>query len=395
MNRKWFLLLFFVGMVFIGGEVYAQELIDAVESIERQRDRVVLQSMAVSEALTRITGTAIYPVFGLAFLGAWDHINGIDVWYATPFLYVPLMGMMLIEFLKNTFGLAFGPLKKGADLALQLLDLINANLGLFMSVGIAMNTFQKPVDEGASALLNIVLPTAYAALTTHDSVAVGGLLLMAVSGILGAIIYFVIWVTMQSFALLILLSPFNALDSILRSVQLSAVTLMGVAFLVFPPLAVCIACSYIFIALYLFRFCWSHLLFSTKVVYAYLFARGTGTVDLERGIPCFSGQGIQGCYPRTSGRLIRKGEKCMFVVPVLVGPDKEYVLNTELVSVHEGIIFGTLVMNRTEDDVVLLMLTPHMNGHEEVLAKELGCPIIPFAFTNGIRNGIRHFKAQF
>ena len=394
MSIRWMLLLCCIAMLFFCGELYAQELVDVVKSIELRSNQTVLRSMAVSEAITRITGTAIYPVFGLAFLGAWDHMNGVEVWYATPFLYGPLIAIMVIDFLKNTLGLAFGPLKKIVDIAVQFLDFINANLGLLMSVGIAMDTLQHPVEEGASALLNIVFPAAQAASTLSGSLTMGSVILMIVAGVLGAVIYFVIWVTMQSFALLILLSPFNILDSILRSIQLCAVTVMGLSFLLFPPLAVCIACAYIFVALYLFRFCWSHLVFSTKVIYFYLFARGSGTVDLEQGISCFSGEGVQGCYPRTSGRLIRRGGQLLFSTPGLMGVGKEYPLDRSLICIHEGIFFATLITKDEHRDIVLLMLTPKMNGQEDALAKEMGCAAVPFTLMNGFRSGFRYLRAQ-
>ena len=185
------------------------------------------------------------------------------------------------------------------------------------------------------------------------------------------------------------------LDSILRLIQLFAVTVMGVAFLIFPPLAVFIACVYIFIAVYLFRFCWSHLVFSTKILFDYLFARGQGKVDLEQGIPCFSGHGLQGCYPRTSGRLVRRGAQFLFVANSMIGAGTEYEIDTASLSVHEGAIFGTIVLEAEDDDVILVMLTPQMNGQEEKLALEIGCTTVPFAFTNGIRNGFRHIRAQF
>jgi len=170
---------------------------------------------------------------------------------------------------------------------------------------------------------------------------------------------------------------------------------MGVAFLIFPPLAVLIACMYILVAMYLFRFCWSHLVFSTNILFDYLFVRGKGVVDLEQGIPCFSGQGIQRCYPRTGGRLIRRGEKFLFVVHSILGATKEYEVDTTSLFVHEGVIFGSLVVHTQDEEEILLMLTPKMNGHEDNLAKELGASVVPFAFTNGIRNGFRYLKAQF
>ena len=79
----------------------------------------------------------------------------------------------------------------------------------------------------------------------------------------------------------------------------------------------------------------------------------------------------------------------------IIGDDKEYEVETTSLSIHEGIIFGTLVVQMQDRETILLMFTPQMNGHEEKLAKEIGAMVVPFAFTNGIRNGFRYLKAQF
>ena len=73
----------------MGSDVFAQnssvpELTKTVHDIEQQSAVTIEQSMALSETLTRITGTAIYPVFGLAFLGLYDDINHILTWYTPP-----------------------------------------------------------------------------------------------------------------------------------------------------------------------------------------------------------------------------------------------------------------------------------------------------------------------
>ena len=79
----------------------------------------------------------------------------------------------------------------------------------------------------------------------------------------------------------------------------------------------------------------------------------------------------------------------------MIGTGAEYEIDTASLSVHEGAIFGTLVVDAQDDDVILVMLTPQMNGQEEKLADEIGCTVVPFAFTNGIRNGFRYVRAQF
>ena len=62
-----FSLLLCLGLV-LGSDVFAQnssvpELTKTVHDIEQQSAVTIEQSMALSETLTRITGTAIYPVW--------------------------------------------------------------------------------------------------------------------------------------------------------------------------------------------------------------------------------------------------------------------------------------------------------------------------------------------
>ena len=72
-------------------------------------------------------------------------------------------------------GIGTRPLKKGADVALQGLDFINGHLGLFMSVGIAVNSFQPAVQDTATALLNTIVPTAIADTGTTVEYTLGGI----------------------------------------------------------------------------------------------------------------------------------------------------------------------------------------------------------------------------
>ena len=381
-----------------GGDVFAQEssvpeLTQTVQDIEQQSLIAIDQSMALSETLTRITGTAIYPVFGLAFLGLYDDINDIQAWYATPYLYSPLLLLMLVDFVKNTLGLALGPLKKFGDVALQGLDFINAHLGLVMSVGIAANSFQPAIQDTATALLNILVPTAYA--STDVEYTVGSILLMSIAGVIGGAIYFVIWVSMQSFALLILLSPFNILDSILRSIQLFSISILLISFLIFPPLAVFIACCYIAIALILFRMCWSYLKFSTQIIWDLIFKRGKGTIDLNTGIQCFSDDKLTDCYPRTKGLLKIVDDALVFESTSLIGKNNHYSIERNRLIITDGTLYSTLQTSLDDAHQTLVVFSPAYNGREEELATALNCTVEPSSIIKGFRMGITYIKSQY
>ena len=374
--------------------VYAEDLPQILNEVGLEQTETLTQSMAVSEALTRITGTAIYPVFGLAFLGAWDHFHGVQVWYATPYLYIPLIFVMFLDFLKNTLGIALGPFKKIADIAFHALDFLNAHLGLFMSIGIAANSFYTPVQDTATAMLNTVLPVAEAANTGLSELPVTSLLLLFFAGLCGAAIYLVLWIVTHSFALLILLSPFSSLDALLRGFQFSAVFLLGLAFLIFPPLAVLIASAYIGVALLLFRWCWSYFNFASTMLTVFLFKRGKSTLDLEKGIHCFSDDGLTGCPERSKGLLRMENNQLFFQQNTLFGHPKVYPISKEQLVLQSGVLYPTLLRRTEEDTEVVLVFTARVRGREQQLSDKIGCSVEANTLARGLKEGLQYIQKQ-
>lgn len=395
-----FLFLLTLSLVF-GLDIHAEEiahnndLTQTVLEIEQDSTETMVESMALSEALTRITGTAIYPVFGLAFLGLWDHLEGAHSWYATPWLYVPLFFLMFLDFLKNTVGLALGPLKKGADVALQGLDFINAHLGLFMSVGIAANSFQPVVQDTTVAVLNTLIPVASASTDIHVEYTIGSILLMGIAGLLGGLIYFVIWVTMQTFSLLILLSPFNSLDSLLRTLQVSAISVLTISFLIFPPLAVVVASCYILIAALLFRTCWSYLQFATRLLWALIFKRGTGTVDLAVGIECFADDISDTCPERTVGLLTVVDNTLVFERHSLLGKDIHHPIECDRMWIQKGTLYPTLEGKDGDRTITLAIFSPIYQTKETELATVLQCTVEPSTLLKGFSKSLEYIKSQY
>ena len=386
------LLLTCVILFFCNGDVFASEILDTVAQVEHESSKRVSQSLEISEAFTRITGTAIYPVFGLAMLGMWDHTHDIHTWYATPFLYIPLLCILLIDFLKNTIGLAFGPFKKVVDILMQVLDLINGHLGLFMSIGIAANSFNSPVEQFARTLHATIIPVAEANSFEPESSHTWAVLLMVISGIIGGLVYSIIWVLNQSFALLILLSPFTFLDSILRSIQITAISILTISFLIFPLLGVIVGCIYCIIAMRMLRFCWSHLRFSTTILFLYLFRRGKFDPTLKQGIACFSDTGMSNLYPRTFGHIVSEEASLYFRTVATVGTAQTHAIQVNGLYIQRNTLTPTLCIDVNNSRLNIATLSPQYKGSEDCLAQYLSCTVQQGSLVKGFQTGLQYIQ---
>ncbi|MBM74688.1 MAG: hypothetical protein CMK59_04760 [Proteobacteria bacterium] len=392
------LMLFSLFILFSVDAGAEQELMENINNIEKQADAGVAESMAISEALTRITGTAVYPAFGLAVLGAWDHFHGGTSWYSYPLVWGPLIVLLILEVVKNTVGLTLGPLKKPIDAGFHAVDYVNANLGMVMSVGFAVDGFKPAAAVAINTLHSIIIPTANA--SGYQPIAAMGvseLILYPVAAFFGLAIYFAIWLTSHTFSLLIFLCPFNVIDVILKSTQKFFILTLFGAFALFPPLAVFICLGYLCFCLIIFRFCLRFSTFGTTMLFHFLFKKGTGMVDLDSGIPCFSGEGINSLPKRTRGKLIRTDNQLAFhykTFPFM--PEKRLVLEElNALFLVENPLYPVLNDKENGWGNTWLIFSPQYNQKETQLAQLLSCELGAGIMLKGVRSAVAYLKKQF
>ena len=395
LQRIFFVFLLTLGLFILCPEQTQASAVDAVQEIEAQTESSMQEGLAISESLTRITGTAIYPVFGLAIIGLWDDLNGSDSWYASPFIYVPLLIFLVLEILKNTVGISLGPLKKPIDAGFQAVDFLNANLGLFMSMGFAMDTFQPAVATTAQMFYSSVIPTAHAAGASLSVFEVGGAFVSVLAALCGAAIYIAIWLTSQTFDLLIFLCPFTFIDIFLKTIKKFLVASLFLAFAVFPPLAVLMCLMYLIVSLLLFGFCVRYCLFGFTMIFHTMFKRGKGSLEIDRGILCFSDVGFKGVPKRTRGYLVRKEEQIFFQYKSFFLFSKECPVTLNELYLVEGTIYPMLDEKENGWGKTWFNFTTAYRDKEADLAKLFGCSLGAGLLLKGFRASINYIKMQY
>ena len=389
MKTRWFILVIFLFMGLFSTELYAS-IQEDLWNIEQQGQEDSIKVLTVSEGLTRITGTAIYPAFGLVVLGAVDYMGGSTHWYSSPLIFVPLLILIVLEFLKNSFGITLGPIKKFADAGFRLIDYINANLGLVMSVGFAVDSMSSSVATALQYVPNPLISTAYAAgdYTGGDSIIV-----TIFAAIIGAFIYFAMWLLSHTFELLIFLCPFNSIDLILKSIQKILVSTLFIMFVIFPPLAVVFCLAYLFISLLLLKFCIRYSNFGITMLYQVVFRRGKETVNIEEGIECFSNSGVEGVPSRSKGKLIKKDDTIVFEYRTLPF-FPIYRTNVDLKNLY--VIKGNLYANINSAEngwgTNWFILSPKYLGKEEEIIQALQCQAGEGYLAKGFKAIINYIK---
>ncbi|HEX2101557.1 MAG TPA: hypothetical protein VHF69_12875, partial [Candidatus Synoicihabitans sp.] len=188
---------------------------------------------------------------------------------------------------------------------------------------------------------------------------------------LGLAIFAVVWMASHAINVLILLSPWGAVDAALKAARTGVLGLVTLTATLDPYVSVALSLVIIvfayFIAGWAFRlttfgslFCWD------------FFTGASGRFRVKpTSNPLFSAGKLKGVPPRTYGRLVqRDGGELVFVYrPWLVLPVKEVSLpSAHTIAVGRGFFFSLLEV----DGGGLALLLPRYRGHEDELVAAAG-----------------------
>jgi len=237
-----------------------------LESIDYLNGEKRLPGVLLSEGISQVTGVAISPLLGVSGVGAWQYFRTPEdlrdqlPWFCHPIAWSVGAGILLLCFLKDTFGTALPAfLKKPFDVVEVFEDKLSAILAgstvvPFTAKQIA-NQLSNPVLEPTSALVQVENGTLASAVpsilgqTGYNFVVIPLLLLG----------FGVVWLLSHALTVLILLSPFPALDALLKSIRLGFLAFLTIVSLINPLIGAILCLGIIAIAAWLapraFRLC--------------------------------------------------------------------------------------------------------------------------------------------
>ena len=337
----------------------------------------------ISEALTTVTGIAISPLLGTSALGAYEWVAAKDdmaraalPWYAQPKFWLPALLVVGVCALKDSLGAAVPPmLKKPLD-ALEVME--NKFSGMIAAgavVPVAMDAFSKLLLEQSSR--------------AGAGFGTGGLAMMPLFGVnwapaldiltipFGIAVFAIVWMASHAINVLILLSPWGAIDAGLKAARTALLGLLVLTTRIHPAAGALLSVVVIVVAYFVAGWAFRLTVFGAVLCWDFFTGRRGRFVPADTGNRMFSAAAFTGLPVRTYGRLNRTPSGGFEFVyrPWLVMQPRAVALPFAApnIAVGSGLIFSTVTSGGT-----VFLLPPRYRGHEAELVQRYG-------FGGGVR----------
>jgi hypothetical protein len=357
---------------------------------------------SVTKALATVTSTAISPLVGVSVMGAWQYFRTPGPqraqlpFFDKPYFWAPTIVLLVLIFIKDTFG-GFAPLIKKPLDAIEVLFVNHAAL-LLIVFPVVMNQVARVL--GYTSLKGLVSellrgPVVYAA--TADTAGLHHVLSTATALLYlaaGFVVAAVVWLLGHCFDVLALISPFPFVDFILKLIRNIVFAILLGASIVSPHLGLLLSLAVIIISFVAFG--WALRLSIFGVVFAWsmlemLLLEIQEKPSRDKGVRAFS-SGVKNVKRRTYGRLSpREDGSLVFAYRRLFfGPEKTVVVGqADSFAVARGIFHPTVVepIESARKNRVIFRLLPTYRGVEEEVRTCLECAEVQeLRWTKGLRS---------
>jgi hypothetical protein len=342
----------------------------------------------VTKALTTVTSTAISPLLGVSVMGAWQYYKtptlqrGQLPFFQRPYFWAPVMLLLVLIFIKDTFG-GFAPLIKKPLDAIEVLVVNHASLVLIV-FPVVMNQVARVMGfTSLKGLFASMLsgPVVYAATAQtsgiHHAFSMATAVLYLV---VGFVITAVVWLLGHCFDVMALISPFPFVDFVLKAIRNTIFGVLLATSIISPHVGLVLALVVILVAFLLFgwalRLAFFGSMFAWSLLEMLLFDVQEKPVR-EEGVRAFSA-GLKGVNNRTYGKLSPRADGSLTFAyrRLLVGPEKTVVIGrANSFAVARGVFYPNVVepIESADKHRVVFRLLPTYRGAEEEVRASLDC----------------------
>lgn len=360
--------------------VFAVPLWAASGSTSKGKDgEVPSAGLELAKTATQITGIAISPLLGVSAVGAYQwwgaHTEAEKAalpWFANPLVWASGMLLVGAAAAKDTFGATVPP---GLKKPLDVLEATENKVSGLVATGAVI-----PVLVSAASKF-MVHNTPTAGLDLH----LGGLAMVHLGAMdfswlltilmvpLAVAVHAVVWLASHAINVLILLSPWGAVDAVLKAARTSLLGLLtGLAF-IDPVVGATLSVAIIILAYFVSGWAFRLTTFGTIFCWDFFTGRRKRFELLADGNKLFLGRKIDGAPIRTYGRLYqaKDGALTFKFRPWLVLPEREIAVPRDGMVVGRGVFYSEVLGFNKETDAseTLLLLPPRYLGHEELFAR--------------------------
>jgi hypothetical protein len=334
----------------------------------------------IATAISTVTGVAISPLLGTGAYGAYKWFAAEEgaraklPWYAQPHFWVPALLLVLVCAAKDTFGAVIPPgLKKPFD----VLETIENKFSGLIAAG-AVVPFA--LDAMADLLLGSDKPTAALPMFLHSGFATIHLAAFDVTWLInlftvpfGIAVFAVVWLASHAIHVLILLSPWGAIDAALKAARTGLLGLITLAATINPWVGAGLSIVVIIVSYFLAGWSFRLTVFGTVFCWDFLTLKRNRFTPAENSNSMFSGASVPGVPIRSHGRLVQRDDGALEFV---YRPWLRFATRTATVPVErrdlmigQGLFFSDVM---TTTGSTLFSLPPRYRGHEHEIIQAYG-----------------------
>jgi hypothetical protein len=338
-------------------------------------DRSPVASLAT--AVTTVTGIAISPLLGTGAYGAYQWMAAKDdaaraklPWYAQWSFFGPALLLVGACAAKDALGAVVPPgLKKPLDVLETIENKATGLVAAGAVVPFTIDAITKMVLGGTTAEAGVAFAPDGLAM-----IHLGALDLTSLLNVLtvpfGIAMFAVVWMASHAINVLILLSPWGAIDAALKAARAGLLGLLTLSATINPWLGAALSLVVILVAWLVAGWSFRLTVFGSVFCWDFFTRRSGRFTPKENDNAMFAGGNLPGVPVRTYGRLVERTEGGLefFYRPWLWLREKKVkvpAVNADI-AVGRGLFFSTV---GTDAAGTLFLLPPRYRGHEDVLVR--------------------------
>ncbi len=334
-------------------------------------------SAALAGAVSTVTGIAISPLLGTSVYGAYLNVTAKDAaaraqlpWFAQWSFFLPALLIIGVCAAKDSLGAVLPPgFKKPLDVLETMENKASGLVAAGAVIPLTMGTLSKLLAGGSTAAADPGFSAAGLAMLSgpHPDLA---WLLNLLTVPFGVAMFALVWMASHAINVLILLSPWGAIDAALKAMRAGLLGLLTLAATINPWVGAALSLVVIVVAYFVAGWAFRLTVFGSVFCWDFFTVRRRRFVPAENDNPVFAGANLAGVPPRTYGRLVLRTAGALEFIyrPWLVLPERRAAVPVPpaQLAVGRGLFFSSL---SAEAVGTLFLLPPRYRGHEDVVAR--------------------------
>lgn len=329
---------------------------------------------AVATAITTVTGMAISPLLGAGGYGAYQWMaakkNDIPVenlpWYAQVSFWLPALGLVGVVAAKDSLGAVVPP---GFKKPIDVLETIENKASGLVAAGAVVPFTMVALSDMITA--NVPPETHHTGLAMLHLGAIDFSWLLNILTVpFGIAVFAVVWMASHAINVLILLSPWGAIDAALKGARTALLGLLTITATMNPWISAALSVVVIIIAYLVAGWAFRLTIFGMSFSWDFFTLRNRRFKIAPNDNKVFAGGNLPEVPPRTYGRLRKTESGLSFAYkPWLVLPEKTAVIDDPSMHVGKGLFFSSVTNERNESR---FLLPPRYRSHEEQFSQAYG-----------------------